>query len=129
MSRENLLSLFEDFRRYGGDVAVVQRRGYRREKMTYAELYAQVLLWGGALRGHGIRPGDRVLLWGQNSAEWIVWFWAILLQGAVAVPMDAGANADFVRRVIQDAGVKLVLRDRRQTAFPAMPPSLVIDDL
>ncbi|MGB2622707.1 MAG: AMP-binding protein [Candidatus Acidiferrum sp.] len=129
MPRENLLSLFEEFRRYGGDVAVVQRRGYRREKMTYAELYEQVLLWGAALRGHGIRPGDRVLLWGQNSAEWIICFWAILLQGAVAVPMDAGASPDFVRRVIQDAGVKLVLRDRRQMRFAGMPPSLVVNDL
>ena len=129
MSRQNLLSLFEEFQRYGGDVAVVQRRGYRREKMTYFELYAQVLLWGGALQGHGIRPGDRVLLWGQNSAVWIVCFWAILMQGAVAVPMDCGANADFVRRVIQDAGVKLVLRDRRQTDFSGMPSSIVIDEL
>src|SRR6266436_1293607 len=38
MPRKNLLSLFADFARFGGDVAVIQRRGYRREKLTYTEL-------------------------------------------------------------------------------------------
>ena len=129
MSRKNLISLFEDFKKYGGDVAVVQRRGYRREKLTYTELYARVLFWGHALRGHEIRPGDRVLLWGSNSAEWAVCFWAILSQGAVAVPMDFGASPEFVQHVVEDAGIKLVLRDRAKTGFPGMPRSLVIDDL
>jgi long-chain acyl-CoA synthetase len=129
MPRKNLLSLFENFREFGGDVAVVQRRGYRREKLTYLELYTRGLFWGHALRGHGIRPGDRVLLWGPNSAEWVVCFWAILLQRAVAVPMDTGANLDFVQRVVKDAGVKLVLRDGKQPVYPEMPASLVIDDL
>src|SRR5713226_2080273 len=45
MPRKNLLSLFAEFTRYGGDVAVVQRRGYRREKLTYTELYANALFW------------------------------------------------------------------------------------
>src|SRR6266436_353210 len=68
MPRKNLLSLFADFTRFGGDVAVVEKRGYRREKLTYAELYSHVLFWSHALAGRGISPGDRVLLWGPNSA-------------------------------------------------------------
>ncbi len=51
MPRKNLLSLFAEFARFGGDVAVVQRRGYRREKLTYTELYARVLFWSYALAG------------------------------------------------------------------------------
>ena len=43
-------------------MAVVQTRGYRREKLTYAALYARVLFWNYALAGRGIFPGDRVLL-------------------------------------------------------------------
>jgi long-chain acyl-CoA synthetase len=129
MSRKNLLSLFDDFARFGEDVAVVQRRGYRREKLTYAELSAYTHIWSYALRGRGIGPGDRVLLWGHNSAEWIACFWGILLRGAVVVPMDAGASADFVQRAIRDAEVKLVLRDRQLAEIPSGPPSLILDDL
>src|SRR5437660_6499897 len=129
MPRKNLLSLFADFARFAGDVAVVQRRGYRREKLTYTQLYANALLWSHALAERGVLPGDRVLLWGPNSAEWVACFWGILLRGAVVVPMDAAAASDFVQRVIKDAGVKLILRDRQQVELPGAPPSLIINDL
>jgi long-chain acyl-CoA synthetase len=129
MPRKNLLSLFEEFARFGGDVAVVQRRGYRREKLTYVELYARVLFWSYALAGRGIVPGDRVLLWGSNSVEWVAAYWGILLRGAVVVPMDAAAAPDFVQRAIKDAGVKLILRDRQQMELPGAPPSMTINDL
>ncbi len=129
MPRKNLLSLFAEFIRFGGDVAVVQRRGYRREKLTYVELYARVLFWSSALAGRGIVPGDPVLLWGPNSAEWVACFWGILLRGGVVVPMDTAAAPDFVQRAIQNAGVKLILRDRQQTELPGSPPSMIINDL
>jgi long-chain acyl-CoA synthetase len=127
--RKNLLSLFADFLRFSGDVAVVQRRGYRREKLTYGELYRCALFWVHALAGRGISPGDRVLLWGPNSAEWVACFWGIVLRGAIVVPMDSRASPDFVQRAIQDAGVKLILRDRQQEELPGAPSSMVINDL
>jgi long-chain acyl-CoA synthetase len=128
MPRKNLQSLFAEFVRFGGEVAVVQTRGYRREKLTYVELYARVLSWRNALARSGIVPGDRVLLWGANSAEWVACFWGILLRGGVVVPMDAAATAEFVQRVIKDAGVKFILRDRQQMELPEAPPSLIIND-
>jgi len=129
MPRENLLSLFADFARSAGDAAVVEKRGYRREKLTYGELYSHVLFWSYALAGHGISPGDRVLLWGSNSAGWIACFWGILLRGAIVVPMDSAASPDFVQRVIRDGGIKLILRDRQQAELSGAPPSMVINDL
>ena len=129
MSRKNLLSLFTDFARFAGDAAVVQTRGYRREKLTYAELHGRALFWSYYLAGRGISLGDRVLLWGPNSADWITSFWGILLRGAIVVPMDSAASPDFVQRVIRDAGVKLILRDRQQAQLPGAPPSMVLNDL
>ena len=129
MPRKNLLSLFADFARFAGDTAVVEKRGYRREKLTYWELHGRALFWSHSLAGHGISPGDRVLLWGPNSARWIASFWGILLRGAIVVPMDSAASPDFVQRVINDAGVKLILRDSQQAELPGAPPSMVINDL
>src|SRR2546423_1940863 len=128
MPRKNLLSLFADFARFAGDVAVVQRRGYRREKATYTELYTNALLWSRALAGRGVLSGDRVLLWGPNSAEWVACFWGILLRGAIVVPMDSAASPDSVQRVIEDADVKLILRDSQQAELPGLPPSMIIND-
>src|SRR6266446_3454354 len=129
MPRKNLLSLFADFARFAGDAAVVEKRGYRREKLTYAELHGRALFWSHFLAGRGISRGDRVLLWGPNSAGWIACFWGILLRGAIVVPMDSAASPDFVQRVIRDAEVKLILRDRQQAELPGAPPSMVINDL
>src|SRR3981189_2313274 len=128
MPRKNLLSLFADFARFGGDVAVIQRRGYRREKLAYAELYASALFWSSVLAARSVVPGDRVLLWGANSAEWVTCFWGILLRGAVVVPMDSAASPDFVQRATKDAGVKFILRDRQQLELPGAPPSMIIND-
>lgn len=128
MPRKNLLSLFAEFDRFGGEVAVVQRRGYRREKLTYEELISKARFVNRVLAARGVVQGDRVLLWGTNSAEWVVCFWGILLRGAVVVPMDAAASPEFVQRVMQDAAVKLILRDRQYVDPPGAPPSMILSD-
>src|ERR1700722_9398735 len=129
MPRENLLSLFGEFERYGGDVAFAQRRGYRREAWTYRKLAHAALACALELKERGVRTGDRVLLWGPNSAEWAAAFWGCLVRGAVAVPMDDGAALDFAGRVARDAGIKLIFCSREKAAFDPVIPRLVLEDL
>ena len=129
MPRSNLLSLFGEFPQLGKDIAVVETRGYRHQKRTYSELYKYALVCSRTLDAHGVRKGDRVLLWGGNSFDWMACFWAILLRGGVAVPMDAGANLEFVERVVRDAGVSLILRDSSLPVLPNGPASLAYNDL
>jgi long-chain acyl-CoA synthetase len=129
MSRDNLLSLFREFERYGKDIAFVQRRGYRLEAWTYRRLARAAVSCALGLKERGIRTGDRVLLWGPNSAEWTAAFWGCLLRGAVAVPMDDGATLDFASRVARDAGVKLIFASREKAALAPAIPTLVLEDL
>src|SRR5712692_6641740 len=129
MLRENLLSLFCEFERYRDDTAVVQRRGYRREAWTYGKLARVAFSCEAALKERGIRTGDRVLLWGSNSAEWVAAFWGCLLRGAVAVPMDDGATPEFAARVTREAAVKLIIASRGKTALDSAIPTLKMEDL
>jgi long-chain acyl-CoA synthetase len=129
MRRPNLLSLLNSFGRFAKDPAVVETRGYRRESLTYAELRSNALSWARVLAGHGVGSGDHVLLWGPNSSAWIAGFWAILLRGAVAVPMDASANLEFVQRIAREARVKLILRDAAQPELPGGPLCVVYSGL
>ena len=128
MPRTNLVSLLELFKRFGGDAAVVEKRGYRREKRTYREMRLSARAWSSALRRQGVGPGDRVLLWGANSAEWIACFWATQLSGAIAVPMDRGASTEFVAKAIHDAGVKSIVRDRDLAEIGDGIPSLNFEE-
>ena len=129
MCRENLLSLFGEFERYGGDVAFVQRRGYRREAWTYRKLAGVARACACELKERGVRTGERVLLWGPNSVEWTAAFWGCLLRGAVAVPMDDGATLDFAARVVRDAGVKFIFASREKASVEPAIPRLVLEDL
>ena len=120
MPRENLLSLFREFETYRSDIAVIQKRGYRRETWTYRSLTAASKACAAALKQLGAKTGDRVLLWAPNSAEWVAVFWGCLLRGAVVVPMDDSGNPDFVSRVARDAGTRVVLATRERSL--ADPP-------
>jgi long-chain acyl-CoA synthetase len=112
MPRSNLNSLLADFARYARDIAVVQRRGYRRETWTYAKLVFMARVCAYQLRGRGARTGDHILLWGPNSAEWMAAFWGCLLIGAVAVPLDQGSTPEFAARVAREASVKVIVASR-----------------
>ena len=129
MPRANLISLFAEFARYGRDVAVVQRRGYRRESWTYAKLADVAFTCEQELKERGVRTGDRVLLWGPNCAEWMAAFWGCLLRGAVAVPMDDGATMEFAARVARETSVRLVVASGGKPSLDAAIPVLKLEDL
>jgi long-chain acyl-CoA synthetase len=112
MARANLTTLFTDFACFAKDVAVVQRRGYRRESWTYAQLMDSAVSCAVLLRERGVQTGDRAILWGPNSFEWMAAFWGCLLRGAVAVPLDDGATIEFASRVARETNARLVFASR-----------------
>jgi long-chain acyl-CoA synthetase len=120
MPRSNLISLFAEFERYATDLAVVQRRGYRRECWTYARLAGAGSAFAQVLHERRVRTGDRVILWAPNSAEWMAAFWGCLLRGAVAVPLDDGATAEFAARVVRETDAKLVVAARGKPGLGAI---------
>src|SRR6185295_16359018 len=65
-------------------------KGEDRDPTAYS--YAQIgeMAWQGAaaLRRIGIAAGDRVILMSENRPEWGIAYFAILLAGATAVPLD-----------------------------------------
>jgi len=129
MYREILLSLFREFERYRDEVAVVQRRGYRRESWTYKKLAGKAVACALELKERGVRTGERVLLWGPNSAEWMVAFWGCLLRGAVAVPMDDGARPEFASRVARDASIRFIFASGEKRNLDPAIPTLVLEEL
>ena len=72
--RTNLASLVEDYRRHGTQTAVVVYRGNRRYATSYAELATLTGRFSAELGRRSILPGERVVIWGENSAEWIAAF-------------------------------------------------------
>src|SRR4029077_19967433 len=107
---ESIAEFFlEHFRAHALECAYVQRRGYRTQRVTYAQVVERAFNFAQELERHSVEKGDRIMLWGENSAEWAAVFFGCALRGVVVVPMDDGASADFARRVSAQVGVKLVV--------------------
>ena len=120
--REHLASLVEEFRSHAGETAVVSHRGNRRYATTYGELAGIAGRFAAELERRGVAPGERVALWGENSAEWIGVFFGCLLRGVIVVPLDAAGRSEFASRVVHNVAPKLIVGDARLIA--ALDPHL-----
>jgi len=52
----------------------------------------------------GVKAGDRVLLYMQNSPQWVLAFYAILRADAVVVPVNPMNRLDELRHYVADSG-------------------------
>ena len=109
--RDHLATLVDDFRRYNREIAVIRYRGNRRRVSTYGEIARLAGRFAALLAHKGIGPGDRVVLWAENSADWIAAFHGCILRGVLAVPLDAFGSADFASRVVSDIKPRLAVGD------------------
>src|SRR5690242_11144029 len=115
MSREpveSLLNFAANFADQGDEIAVRQRRGYRTETWTYRRILAEANRFARELDARGVTRGDAVLLWGTNSAEWIVAFFGCLLCGAVIVPVDKAPSPKSAARVSKEVTQSSFLQRR-----------------
>jgi long-chain acyl-CoA synthetase len=124
-----LATLLDDFRRYGRDRAVVSHIGNRSLPSTYAELAELSARFAAEFARRAIAPGDRILLWGQNSAAWIAAFYGCVLRGILVVPLDAGGDPRFTRRVIAETSPRLLVGDPSllQKLLSSDVPTLALD--
>lgn len=92
--------LFSEMLNRGQDdaTAIVDSQG----SVTYGEFRAAVAGFAAQLHDMGLTKGDRVALWGYNSANWLVAFFGIVRAGGVALlvnySMDVIDAAELLRR-------------------------------
>src|SRR6056297_2371225 len=78
------------------------------EPMTYARLSEEVDQLRSFLTGHGVSPGDRVALLGENMPNWGAAFLGIVCMGAVAVPILPDFHAGAIAHILRHSGAKAV---------------------
>ncbi len=105
-----------NFQAHLDERAYRQRRGYRTEWFTFGQVMEMVLRFCGELEARGIGRGERVMLWGENCAEWVAAFFGCAMCGVIVVPMDDGAGAEFAARVARQVEARLWVCSRRNAA-------------
>lgn len=124
--RRHISELLHDGRRFSERSYLVQ--GERR--LSFDEHEAAVAVAAELLRSHGIGPGDRVLLYGANSMEWVITFWAIHACGGVVVLGNAWWSSTELHHAVEVVAPALVVADEpRSEAVPDQMAKLAFDDI
>jgi fatty-acyl-CoA synthase len=91
--------------------------------LTFAELKREVDRLAGWLRLEAdIAKGDRVLLYMQNSPQFIIGYYAILRADAVVVPVNPMNRTAELRHLVEDTGARVALVG--QELLPSLGPLL-----
>jgi long-chain acyl-CoA synthetase len=129
MQEQTLCRIVENFRRRGPETAFVCRRGYRTVRWSYGQVADAASRLSVELKKRGVAHGDRILLWGDDCAEWVVSFFASVLCGAVVIPMDRTAAPEFVQRVCHQTQPKLRICSQAQSRADLSLPAVVFESL
>lgn len=129
MERTSLISVVEGLAAWGEGPAYAHRRGYRTERWSYDEVLRTARQFARELQSRGVAKGDRVVLWGDNSAEWATAFFGCVLRGAVAVPMDRVASDEFAMKVAEQVDAKLMVVTRDVAGFCVGRDVLIMEEL
>nr|WP_263327505.1 long-chain fatty acid--CoA ligase [Neobacillus sp. Marseille-Q6967] len=83
---------------------------YYGKKLTYAELDTEVNALAGYLQQKlRVSQGDKVLLFMQNSPQFVIGYYAILRANAIVVPINPMLVADELEFYIRDCEIKTAL--------------------
>jgi long-chain acyl-CoA synthetase len=129
MARRSVVEILPEFRRHEKDIAFSHRRGYRMLGWSYGEVASSAAQFARLLESRGIGKGDRVLLAGEDSAEWAVAFWGCLLRGVIVVPLDRFGSAEFARRVAREVAPKLFVRSHTLRELDIGLPPIILETL
>ena len=106
--RWNIQSLLSDMRIRAAHPAVLVVRGESIETLSYAEVADRASQLAFGLIGAGVRPNDTVVIYGPNSAEWIIAALAIGACAATLAPVDDVLSEHEAAAIIADSDADLV---------------------
>lgn len=90
---------------------------YYGSNISYSELLSQAERLAGYMQQAGVKFGDRVLLYMQNSPQYIIGYFAILRANAVVVPVNPMNRAAELAYLIEDTQSPVVLCAQELSEF------------
>ncbi|HWU86344.1 MAG TPA: AMP-binding protein [Kofleriaceae bacterium] len=84
-----------------------------RRRYTYRELDEQANALAHALAARGLRRGDRVIVFADNTAEAAIAFWAVLKADAVVSIVHPQTKVDKLAYLLSDCRARALIADQR----------------
>lgn len=102
-----LREIFEMSRMHAGKDFLV----YEQDRVKFEAFRGATLALAAALQAQGVVKGDRVAIIMRNLPEWTIAFWASVLVGAIATPLNAWWTGPELEYGLQDSGAKVAILD------------------
>jgi acyl-CoA synthetase (AMP-forming)/AMP-acid ligase II len=103
--------------------------------LCYQELEERSYKLANALISSKMEPGDRIAIHMDNTTEWVVAFFGILLAGCIVVAVDRNIKSSGLSYVLTDSGSKMLLTEGivklivdNPKANPVPTPSFEVED-
>jgi amino acid adenylation domain-containing protein len=87
----------------------------RKTRVTYAELDARSNALAHALAARGVKRGDRVIVFADNTVETAVSFWGVLKANAVVSVVNPLTKADKLAWLLEDCRASALITDAHLT--------------
>lgn len=95
--------------KYDHAVALSRLEPEGATRISFRAFRAAAETVAGRLAALGIRPGDRVILAGDNAPAWPIAYFGIVRAGAVAVPVDPGLEGSQLANIVRSSRAKLAV--------------------
>jgi long-chain acyl-CoA synthetase len=122
----DLLEMFETTtKRHETRVAMRIERDGHKEQYTYADLRELATRAAAFFASHGIRNGNRVMLFSHNAPEWGMTYFGVLKAGATCIPVDPESTTEEVvnfARAGEASGI--VISDKLKEERSSLPEQL-----
>jgi long-chain acyl-CoA synthetase len=99
------------------------------QRLTYAQLEAEVRRVAAGFAALGVRRGDRVAIHLENGIEAVLSILGALRAGAVFVPINPTTKGEKLGYVLRDSGAALLVSDRRNAATVADARQTAVDSM
>jgi long-chain acyl-CoA synthetase len=132
MIEQNFIKLYE--KSFSENWELPALSDYNGISYTYGEVARQVARLHLLYEGLGIRKGDKIAVFGKNSANWCISFLSVFTYGAVVVPILSDFKPEDAHSIIKHSDSVMLLADRqiigalKEKQMTSLVASLSLDD-
>lgn len=92
---------------YKSAVGFKKKEGWK--ELSWKKFSEIIYKTANALKNNGVEENDKVAIYADNSAEWLIFDLAAMSIGAITVPIYSTNNAEQAEYIISDSQAKIIL--------------------
>jgi len=132
MIKENFIQLYAESLAKNWDLPAVS--DYHGDTFTYGEMAAQIARLHILLEQLNVQKGDKIAVFGRNSARWCTSFLSVITHGAIVVPILPDFKPEEVHNIVNHSDSVILFVDKQlmdtlsEESMPAVNAIFAVDD-